>query len=162
MVDVELLFREHNQYLRQVVRRHFDASVPTAVIEDACASAWTIAWIQRDKLRDENPLGWLVTVARREVLAELRTRRRETSSEDALPIAACAGDPEAALEARQCLVLLTGLRPHQRLALSLQAAGFDYDEIAELAGKTYTWTNRHLTEGRASLRELVGIPAADR
>jgi RNA polymerase sigma factor (sigma-70 family) len=155
VVDVELLFRQHDQYLRKVLRRRFDASVPTAVIEDACASAWAIAWAQREKVHDENPVGWLVTVARREVIAELRRSRPETSSEDALPIAVRADDVEAALEARQCLALLTGLRPNQRLALSLQAAGFDYHEIAELTGKTYTWTNRHLTEGRARLRELA-------
>jgi hypothetical protein len=57
VVDVELLFREHDQYLRKVLRRRFGASVPAAVIEDGCASAWTIAWAQREKLHDENPLG---------------------------------------------------------------------------------------------------------
>jgi len=57
VVDVELLFREHDQYLRKVLRRRFGASVPAAVIEDGCASAWTIAWAQREKVHDENPLG---------------------------------------------------------------------------------------------------------
>jgi RNA polymerase sigma factor (sigma-70 family) len=155
VVDVELLFREHDQYLRKVLRHRFDASVPTAVIEDACASAWAIAWTKRETVHDGNPLGWLVTVARREVLADLRRRRRETSSEDALPIDVRTGDSEAALEARQSLALIARLSPNQRLALSLQAGGFHYQEIAQLTGKTYTWSNRHVTEGRARLRELA-------
>jgi DNA-directed RNA polymerase specialized sigma24 family protein len=38
------------------------------------------------------------------------------------------------------------------VVLTLQLAGYSYKEIAERLGKTYTWVNRHLTEGRAELR----------
>jgi DNA-directed RNA polymerase specialized sigma24 family protein len=154
VVDVEALFREHDQYLHRVLRRRFDASVPTAVIEDACASAWAIAWAHRDRVLDENPVGWLVTVAWRETLALLRKRRVEASS--AVPLTfARDGDPEAALEPREGLELVAQLGPNQRLAVGLQAGGFGYQEIAELTGKTYTWTNRHVSEGRARLRALA-------
>src|SRR5204863_241662 len=46
VVDIESLFREHDFQLYRAVRRRFDSSVPDALIEDACASAWTIAWAQ--------------------------------------------------------------------------------------------------------------------
>lgn len=143
------LWSEHDQYLLRVQRRRFDASVPTVVLEDACARAWTLAWIHRDRVREENPVGWLVTVARREVLAELRHRRVEVSESPAA--AAHTADLEVAFEARQCLELMIHLRPNQRVALGLRAAGFSYREIAERTGKTCTWTNRHLTDGRARL-----------
>jgi DNA-directed RNA polymerase specialized sigma24 family protein len=95
-----------------------------------------------------------VTVAWREVLAQLRKRGSETSS-NALLVFAQDGDPEAAFETRERLALIARLRPNQRLAVTLRAAGFGYQEIADLTGKTYTWTNRHVTEGRARLRELA-------
>jgi RNA polymerase sigma factor (sigma-70 family) len=154
VVDVEALFREHDQYLKRVLRRRFDASVPTAVIEDACASAWAIAWAHRERVRDENPVAWLVTVAWREALAQLRKRRPETSTES-LEAFTGDGDPEAAFEARERLELMRRLGPNQRLAVGLRAGGFSYDEIAELTGKTYTWTNRHVSEGRVRLRQLA-------
>jgi RNA polymerase sigma-70 factor, ECF subfamily len=154
VVDVEALFREHDQYLHRVLRRRLRGSAPMALIEDACASTWAIAWKHRERVPEENPVGWLVTVAWREALAQLRKRGAETSAE--LPLAyACDGDPEAAYEARERLRLLARLGPNQRIAVGLRAGGFSYDEIAELTGKTYTWTNRHINEGRARLRQLA-------
>ena len=64
-------------------------------------------------------------------------------------------DPELALERREAVELLNGLGVNQRVALTLRAAGFSYREIAAITGKTYTWTNRHLSEGRARVRALA-------
>jgi DNA-directed RNA polymerase specialized sigma24 family protein len=46
-------------------------------------------------------------------------------------------------------------RRGQRQALTLWAQGYRYKEIAERLGKTYTWTNRHITEGLRSLRQAM-------
>jgi RNA polymerase sigma factor (sigma-70 family) len=155
MPDVEVLFREQEAHLRRTLRRRFNAAVPDALIEDACASAWAIAWRRRERIPEENPVGWLVVVARHEALALLRKRRGESAAEPPASIAAPDGDPELALEAREAVELLTGLGTNQRVVLTLQAAGFSYAEIAAITGKTYTWTNRHLREGRARLRALA-------
>jgi DNA-directed RNA polymerase specialized sigma24 family protein len=155
VVDVESLFREHDPQLYRALRRRFDTSVPDALIEDACASAWTIAWAHREGIRDENPLGWLVTVARHEALALLRKRGREVCSEGLLELAGAEHDPDTITEARECLALLAELNPNQGLALGLQASGPSYSDIAALTGKTLAWTNRHITEGRARLRKLA-------
>jgi RNA polymerase sigma factor (sigma-70 family) len=155
VVDIESLFREHDLQLYRAVRRRFSPSVPDALIEDACASAWVIAWAKHERLREENPVGWLITVAWREALALLRKRGREVCSEGLLELAGAGHDPHAKAEARECLELLAELNPNQRLALSLQAVGLGYREIAEVTGKTITWTNRHITEGRARLRKLA-------
>ena len=44
MPDVEALFREQDAHLRRTLRRRFNSAVPDVLIEDACASAWAIAW----------------------------------------------------------------------------------------------------------------------
>ncbi len=50
---------------------------------------------------------------------------------------------------------LATLKPAERRALALLAAGLSYAEIGELCGWTYTKVNRCLAEGRAALRERV-------
>jgi DNA-directed RNA polymerase specialized sigma24 family protein len=47
------------------------------------------------------------------------------------------------------------LTDNQRAALTLWAQGYRYKEIAQKLGKTYTWTNRHITEGLRALREAM-------
>src|SRR5215211_5485159 len=158
MLDVEHLFREHADELRRALRRRFDASVPDALIEDACGATWAIAWAKREQIREDNPMGWLFTVARHEVLALLRKRRFEAPAPELLePVDRCAS-PDVAVEAREALELLAQLGANQRLAVGLRVAGYSYREVVAVTGKTYTWTNRHVAEGTARLRRL----AADR
>jgi DNA-directed RNA polymerase specialized sigma24 family protein len=39
--------------------------------------------------------------------------------------------------------------------LLLRADGHSYKAICELTGRTYTWVDRHISEGRQALRLLV-------
>lgn len=48
---------------------------------------------------------------------------------------------------------ITGLKPAERRAITYQALGYSYKEIAQHTGWTYTKVNRCITEGRARLRE---------
>jgi DNA-directed RNA polymerase specialized sigma24 family protein len=57
---------------------------------------------------------------------------------------------------RQRLDQLAALKPDQRIALLLHAAGYSYAEISELRGWTHTKVNRSLAEGRAALRQMEG------
>ena len=50
---------------------------------------------------------------------------------------------------------LATLKPAERRALALLAAGLSYAEIGELCGWSYTKVNRCLAEGRAALRERM-------
>jgi RNA polymerase sigma factor (sigma-70 family) len=161
--DEAALFLEHQRFLLRVTARRFGGSQELA--EDACAFAWLqLLRCQPDR---EAVVGWLRVVARNEGYRLLRISRREPFLEDRpqprrdaangepldwqqlLPAAV---DTELAVEARELLRALAGLRWHQRAVLALQLAGYSYNEIAERLGKTYTWVNRHLTEGRAELR----------
>jgi RNA polymerase sigma factor (sigma-70 family) len=161
--DEAALFLEHQRFLLRVTARRFGGS--QALAEDACAFAWLqLLRCQPDR---EAVVGWLRVVARNEGLRLLRISHREPFLEDK-PHPRCdaaSGEPldwqelvpacedtELAVEARELLRGLAGLRWHQRTVLTLQLAGYSYKEISERLGKTYTWVNRHLTEGRAELR----------
>lgn len=39
--------------------------------------------------------------------------------------------------------------------LRLRGQGWSYEQIYGLTGRTYTWVNRHLAEGRTALRKLA-------
>ncbi len=156
--DEEELFRElQPMLLRRTARR---VSAPYAVIEEACSLAWL--QLLRCRPRPEEPAAWLTVVARQE---GWRLARQETAS--TLPShvggpARCGGDLaeqvadprdiELALETKNALHLLAGLKASQRTVISLRVAGYSYQEIEAITGKTYTWVNRHASEGRALLR----------
>jgi RNA polymerase sigma factor (sigma-70 family) len=160
MIDVERLYREHARYLRNIMRRRFSrTSVPDALIEDACAEAWLIAWRYRETIDDARPLAWLVVVATHELFALLRKLRNETDDGGVEPFTNV-GDPELAFETREALEALSSLKPQQREALGLRAGGFSYEEIQALTGRTYTWVNRHVSEGKRALHAAVaGAPS---
>jgi RNA polymerase sigma factor (sigma-70 family) len=161
--DEAALFLEHQRFLVRVTTRKFGGSRDLA--EDACA----FAWLQLLRYQPDRGavVGWLRVVARHEGYRLLRISQREPFLEDRphRPRDAASGEPldwqellpapldtELAVEARDLLRELAGLRWHQRTVLPLQFAGYSYNEIAERLGRTYTWVNRHLTEGRAELR----------
>jgi DNA-directed RNA polymerase specialized sigma24 family protein len=106
---------------------------------------------------------WMQVVTRREALAVRRGRERllaagdeDTDHLDHLP---CGGPGPAELaEGRERVLAaaraLAELKPHERLALFLQADGYSYAEIRDMCGWSYTKVNRCLVEGRARLRQL--------
>jgi RNA polymerase sigma factor (sigma-70 family) len=134
MLDVETLYRECSEDLYRALRRRFDRSVPDALVEDACQAAWMIAWAHRDRISDESPMGWLVTVARHELLALLHKGRHELATGEDAITADRRCDLELALAAREALATLAALTANQRQALSLKAAGYSYDELRALSG----------------------------
>jgi len=106
---------------------------------------------------------WMHVVTRREAVA---IRRRAASS----PLAPGPGrrrlepeallgegpEPEREFERRERVAeaarLLAALKPHERRAIALQAAGCSYSEIQAITGWTYTKVNRCIAEGREALR----------
>lgn len=150
--DERELFERHHDELVRLLERTVNASREEA--EDACQFAWLqlLRYQPDDRVR---VAGWVYVVARRELL---RTRRRHKATLDLELVErapAAAGDQLDALEARDLLELLPRLRAAQRLVLWLQLEGYSYREISALTGKTHTWVNRHISEGRAALRALA-------
>ncbi len=62
------------------------------------------------------------------------------------------GPEELVCKREDARTRLGRLKPDQRMALILQAAGFSYREIGERRGWSYTKVNRCVNEGRAALR----------
>jgi RNA polymerase sigma factor (sigma-70 family) len=157
--DEAELFRLHFRRLVRQVQR--DAGVPEAVAED-CASFAFLQPCGNQPERGAATGAWLRVVARHEAFAWLRQRRRlpvleeeeegwnrSTPGVERIPARL---DVELAHEARELLRSIAALGTSRRTALTLRAAGYSYREIQQLLGVTYTWVNRHVTEGRQALR----------
>lgn len=163
------LYRRHHRALVGRTRRAVQA--PEALIEDACQLAWLQLLLYQPEPR-ENVLAWLTVVARHEAYRLARDSKRslpassvtvtdeEGNTTELDPDFAPGPDRDPLLghDAREALAALAELKPAQRTALALKVAGYKYKEIQELCGgKTYTWVNRHITEGRAALRASYAV-----
>ncbi len=145
------LFRRYNAELVGSLMHRLNVS--REVAEDAAQIAWTQLYrLQPDR---ETVMGWLYTVAKHEVFAILRRAKREPMPE-VLPEPGDLCAIEDPIAAKDALQLLARLKPQQREVLGLLAEGYSYKETCAITGHTYTWVNRHATEGRAALRNLLG------
>ena len=144
------LFRLHHQ--RLVARLQRRLGIPQEMAEDAVAFAWMT--LIRNQPDYDNVVGWLYTVAKHEAFALIRAAAREAPTEELDPEGS-APTPADVLEARRVLALIDLLKPQQRTVLRLRMAGLSYREICQRTGHTYTWVNRHITEGRQALRRLI-------
>ena len=162
--DEAELFRLHYAILVRRVKHH--DGVPEAVAED-CASFAFLQLCRCQPRRCEQTGGWLRTVARHEAYKWHRLIRRFPSLDEGPLTTGGEGgervppadrvsapvDVDLAVDAREALRSLAGLGDRRRAALTLKVAGYSYREIQQLLGVSYTWVNRHITEGRAELRE---------
>ena len=154
--DERELYRRHNEKLVAALRRGFRLDDHDA--GEVAQRAWLL-FLEKQPHR-ENVFGWLYTTAKHETFARWRRVRRETTVEQ-VDDAGVNPDLAAELdraELRKQLVetFATELTDNQRAALWLWAQGYSYREIAENLGKTYTWSNRHISEGLRALRVAMG------
>jgi len=166
--DEAELFRLHYTILVRRVQR--GDGVPEAVAED-CASFAFMQLCRTQPDRCEQTPGWLRTVARHEAYAWHRHTNRCWSLDEPAPaldgrratftdLVPAPVDVELAVDAREALRSLAGLGDRRRTALTLKVAGYSYSEIQQLLGVTFTWINRHVTEGRAELRKRARVAEA--
>jgi len=153
--DEHELFQLHNRKLVNLIRNRFRLSEDDA--RDVAQFAW-LKFVEKQPART-NVFGWLYTTAKHEVYARARRGRRERAA-DHLPERNHDPDLPARLDRADVgrllrTVMRTRLTANQRAALTLWAQGYRYKEIAQRLGKTYTWTNRHITEGLAALRRVM-------
>jgi RNA polymerase sigma factor (sigma-70 family) len=151
------LVAEHDAALRRTARRH---SLCAADAEDAYQRALLVALRKAPDVDTAALARWMHVVTRREAWAVRRARERAIGSAD-VPRSLAGPGPEPAelAERRERVVLaaraLATLKPAERRALALLAAGLSYAEIGELTGWSFTKVNRCLAEGRAALRERM-------
>jgi RNA polymerase sigma factor (sigma-70 family) len=131
---VEDLLRElAPQVLGSLVRRYGDFDVAEDAVQEALLAA-ALRWSEQGV--PENPRGWLITVATRRLVDDLRSsdsrRRREETVAAQAPsselVAPAPGDEPGAADADDTLTLLflashPSLSPASQLALTLRAVG---------------------------------------
>jgi DNA-directed RNA polymerase specialized sigma24 family protein len=125
--------------------------LPRDIAEDAAQEALLILHKKpRAFASAEHRRNWLMVVARHQPLRELRRRNREVLRAEA----AVAHDPDLALviDARRALASLPAKKSLPLLAI---ASGWSYDELGERLGRTYSWVNRCVSEGRALARRRL-------
>lgn len=155
------LLVEHEPSLRRIARRF---SLNDADAEDALQRAAEILLCRGPEERNRRVLAWMRVVTRHEAFAVGRERRRVplaggTGGDGFEPerLSGASSDPVAVIEGRERVAAAAGalerLKPQERRALALQAAGCSYAEIQAITGWTYTKVNRCLAKGRAALRE---------
>jgi len=135
--------------------------------DDALQRATEILLRKGPDLEPAALAAWMHVVTRREAMAVGRARRRpppfapegdgrRIPDPDFAP--SPAADPAELFERRERVARmaerLSRLKPAERRAVALQAAGCSYAEIQAITGWTYTKVNRSLAEGRAALRRL--------
>jgi DNA-directed RNA polymerase specialized sigma24 family protein len=126
--------------------------LPRDLAEDSAQEALLILHKKpRSFASAEHRGNWLMVVARHEALRELRRRNREVPRADA---AALVHDPDLALviDARRALASLPA---NKALPLLAVASGWSYEELGERLGRTYSWVNRGVSEGRALARRRL-------
>lgn len=130
-------------------------------VEDAC-----VAFLRSFTFQPGAHAGkWMMTTVKHAALAIVR-RNSVRQRENVVPedgtdawwesnIQDPRGSLEEHLEVSSRLNLLAELKPDQRLAVSLFAAGYSYREIGARQGWTHTKVQRSIFEGRVRLRELL-------
>jgi len=161
--DEEQLFRTHNEMLVRITTRAAAGSRATA--EEACQFAW-LALMKSQPDRDR-AFPWLIVVARHRAWQLMRQVRREIPSDGpqtkeegdvAQALGERIADPvslELRLEAREALRAVARLPERQRRPLALKLAGYSYQEICALTGRSYTNVNKHLGRARLGLQEAA-------
>lgn len=161
------LLSRHGDCLRNQAARHSGGVVEA---EDVLQDAY-VTFLRRFDAPPDAALPWLMVVIRHRAW-QLAARRRRyqapiaPSPTDALgpteQLFAVIDDrpgPAERFERREQLILrielFDRLKPDERTALLLCAAGFSYREIAAHQGWTQTKVNRCIYEGRAALRGLI-------
>jgi RNA polymerase sigma factor (sigma-70 family) len=163
----EQLYRERYRHLLGIAVKN---AANHADAEEAVSEALTNFIRAYNPDGGAPPLAWAILATKRSCWDRYRSQHLDriagqgtgrTDGEsgsyiDSIPSAAATTEDLVA-EVDEVRMMLAALKPAERTAISLKAAGFSYAEIAERQGWTLTKVNRSLAEGRAALRS--GHPA---
>lgn len=157
----EKLYRTRRTYLLRIAVQN---GVGDADAEEAVQEAFLAFVGHFDPECGAPPLAWLTLTLKRECWARQRKARGRSLFQEAGmgsaesghsldTIPSCATGPGQRVtgtdEARR---RLAELKPAERRAIGLVAAGYSYREVGQITGWTKTKINRCLSEGRARLR----------
>jgi RNA polymerase sigma factor (sigma-70 family) len=140
--------REHGAVVMRVCR----ALLPPAEAEDAWSETFLAALRAYPQLRPgSNVRGWLVTIAHRKALDQLRARARRAVPTGEVPDVAVTDGELVADDALRAAV--TALPDKQRAAVLLHhVAGLPYADVARELGGSVDAARRSAADGIARLR----------
>jgi RNA polymerase sigma factor (sigma-70 family) len=156
------IYDEKHDYLIAIARRNAHTE---ADAQEALQEAFVSFISHFDPGRAAPPLAWLTLTLKRQCWRQRREAHLDRivgqeaehgagelgSFLEAL--SSLEPDPaERVIERDEGRSRLRRLKPDERTALGMLAAGLSYKEIGQLRGWTYTKVNRCIAEGRASLR----------
>jgi RNA polymerase sigma-70 factor (ECF subfamily) len=122
------------------------------------------AWDHIDSFQEGTNLrAWLFTILRNTYFSECRRRHRELHDVDGSKAAALAVCPnqDAHVDMADLRVALDLLPPEQREALTLVgAAGFSYEDAAEISGCAVGTIKSRVNRARCKLVDLLGVTGA--
>jgi DNA-directed RNA polymerase specialized sigma24 family protein len=164
----EQLYRERYHYLLGIATKN---AANRDDAEEAVQFSFA-AFIEKfDSDSGSPPLGRLTLTVKRRCWASYHRARLDRSAGQEVDVesdrpGSCIADvPSEAAGVRETVEQvewivdarqrLAALKPAERRALGLIAAGFSYAEIGAMTGFSYTKTNRCAAEGRAALRNGV-------
>ena len=163
----EQLYRERYHYLLRIATRN---SANYADAEEAVQQAFLAFLAKFDPDSEAPPLAWGTLTLKRECWAKrarahLDFRVGQAAAPGSDPpafspelIPSRSAGPEEMIERAEHLVeareQLAGLKPAERRALSLIAAGFSYREVSDITDWSHTKVNRSIAEGRERLQQL--------
>ena len=119
------------------------------------------AWDHLESFQEGTNLrAWLFTILRNTYFSECRRRRREVEDRDGIKAADLSVHPEQPghLDMQDFRRALDALPPDQREALVLVgAAGFSYEEAAEISGCAVGTIKSRVNRARSKLIELLSV-----
>lgn len=156
------LFTDNHDYLLAIARKNAHTQ---ADAEEALQEAFASFIAKFDPNSGAPPLAWLTLTLKRQCWRQRREahldrhvgqetdgRRGEVGSSLETLITHEPDPAERVTEQDDARRSLAALKPDERTALGMFAAGCCYAEIGELRGWTYTKVKRCISEGRAALR----------
>ncbi|MEE4175527.1 MAG: sigma-70 family RNA polymerase sigma factor [Xanthomonadales bacterium] len=155
----EQLYRQFHRPVYSVTVRVTNCS---QLAQDVTQEAFITAFRRLGQFRGDAPFwGWLRRLAINHAISALRKQPRGelVTFEDFR--ASCEGNQEAIGEAMDLSEALAQLGEEDRLVVWLHdVEGYRHGEIAEVFGKTESFSKTRLSRARKKLRELIGKPEA--
>jgi RNA polymerase sigma factor (sigma-70 family) len=157
--QIAVLYAEQARVVQRQVARRVNA--PTALIEDACQTAWErLCTHPGVEPVAPSAVKWLVVTAMREAWRRASGREIPTDPTDPTDLGEPISDAPRPLEraiatehSDELRDQLLGLSDRQRQFLALHAAGLTYAEIAERTDTTLRTVERQILRGRHKLTE---------
>lgn len=159
MRELDSLYSELQPQLARILAVNLNA--PDWLIEDACQTAWSALFQNRDAVAPGGELGWLSTTATRAALRLLRREHgRAVYAQPSDPVdldhhRPPAPGPDRSLELSERLAEIRRLPVRQQRVLMMHGFGYEYEEIAAATGATPRTVKRQLDRARQQLLRLA-------